>query len=156
MVTIRLAKSTDLPVLEQMMYELHNEHHLACPQHFKSAQAVMEEKRISDYLESPEGLVFVAFGNHYCIGFVSGHFADLVSSVSQPILMGSIDEFYVFPSYRGQGIGTQLLQRIEKEFEDYGVQQLFVEVWDFNQPAIKLYQKLGFGHHIHCLRKGIR
>ncbi|MDW6093039.1 GNAT family N-acetyltransferase [Vibrio rhizosphaerae] len=156
MANIRLAKSSDLQVLELMMYELHNEHHLACPQHFKSAQAVMQEKRITDYLDSPEGLVFIALSEHHCIGFVSGHFADLVSSVSKPVLMGSIDEFYVFPSYRGQGIGSQLLQRIEREFDDYGVQQVFVEVWDFNQPAIKLYQKLGFSHHIHCLRKGIR
>ncbi len=156
MVNIRLAKSSDLPVLEQMMYELHNEHHLACPQHFKSAEAVMQEKRIADYLESPEGLVFVALCDHRCIGFVSGHFADLVSSVSQPVLMGSIDEFYVLPPYRGQGIGSQLLQRIEREFEDYGVQQVFVEVWDFNQSAVKLYQRLGFSHHIHCLRKGIQ
>ncbi|MDW6004095.1 GNAT family N-acetyltransferase [Vibrio mangrovi] len=156
MVKIRLAKSSDLAALEKMMYDLHDEHHLACPQHFKVAKEAMEEKRIADYLESPEGLVFIAELNDQCIGFVSGHFADLVSSVSRNVFMGSIDEFYVLPQYRGQGIGSQLLKRIEKEFDDYGVQQMFVEVWDFNQSAIRLYQNLGFAHHIHWLRKGIR
>jgi ribosomal protein S18 acetylase RimI-like enzyme len=156
MVEIRLAKSSDLTVLDQMMYDLHEEHHVACPEHFKSAYDVMQEKRIADYLELPEGLVFVAASREKVIGFVSGHFSELVSAVSQNVLMGSIDEFYVLPQYRQQGIGSRLLQRIEKEFDDYGVQQLFVEVWDFNQTAIKLYQKLGFCHHIHWLRKGIR
>jgi ribosomal protein S18 acetylase RimI-like enzyme len=32
---------------------------------------------------------------------------------------------------------------------------MFVEVWNFNQQALALYEKQGFGHHIHCLRKPI-
>jgi GNAT superfamily N-acetyltransferase len=87
------------------------------------------------------------------IGFITGHFCELISAVSKPVLMGSVDEFYVLPCYRNQSVGQQLLARIERELKNYGVVQLFVEVWDFNQKAQQFYQQVGFDAHIHWLRK---
>ncbi len=49
--------------------------------------------------------------------------------------MGSVVELYVLPAFRGQGIASQLCHKLERVFKDYGVKQMFVEVWDFNQSA---------------------
>ena len=89
------------------------------------------------------------------IGFVTGHFCELVSTVSKPVAMGSIDELFIMPEYRKSGVAEQLLAKIEQTLVDYGVQQIFVEVWDFNQAARALYNKLGFASHIHWLRKSV-
>jgi ribosomal protein S18 acetylase RimI-like enzyme len=70
-------------------------------------------------------------------------------------MMGSVDELYVLPEYRKQGTAKALIEKIEATFIDYGVKQMFVEVWDFNQTAISLYENQGFGHHIHWLRKSL-
>lgn len=80
-------------------------------------------------------------------------FCELTSVVSQPVMMGSVDELYVMPEYRKQGTAQALLDKIESTFIDYGATQMFVEVWSFNRQALALYEKQGFGHHIHCLRK---
>lgn len=152
---IRRATYNDLPVLEQQMYLLHDEHYQAEPEHFKTADQVMEEKRIAEYIDAPDALVYVAEQEGKVIGFVTGHFGELISTVSKPMMMGSIDELYVLAEYRRQGAGKRLLDRCFSEFEDYGVKQVFVEVWDFNQHAVELYQQLGFEHHIHWLRKGL-
>jgi diamine N-acetyltransferase len=152
---IRRASHRDLATLQELMFKLHDEHYQAEPQHFKPAQEVMEEKNIAHYINDPDGLVFVAAVDDQIIGFVTGHFCELISSVSQKVLMGSVDELYVESTFRQQGIGKQLLERTFKELEQYGVKQIFVEVWGCNQNAIELYQNMGFQHHIHWLRKDV-
>jgi ribosomal protein S18 acetylase RimI-like enzyme len=153
---IRRASQEDLPTLENLMYQLHDEHHRAEPIHFKTAQEVMLDKSIADYINAPDALVFVASDEQRIVGFITGHFGEFESSISKAVMMGSIDELYVEPAARNKSIGSRLLRRCAQEFDDYGVKQIFVEVWDFNQSALKLYNSLGYESHIHCLRKAIK
>ncbi|MGR5239099.1 N-acetyltransferase family protein [Vibrio alfacsensis] len=146
----------DLESLNDLMFELHDEHHLQSPELFKTAEEIEQEKSIARYLDNPECLVFVAKNEDDIIGFISGHFCELISTVSKPVMMGSIDELYVLPEYRKQGAAKALVERMEATFLDYGVKQMFVEVWDFNQTAMTLYENHGFGHHIHWLRKSLK
>jgi diamine N-acetyltransferase len=156
-VTISTATHHDLIALKKMMFALNQEHPIACPDHFKTAEVIEEEgeKDIADYLNHPECLVYVAKNGKEVIGFITGHFCELISAISKPMLMRSVDEFYILPEYRGQSFGQQLFKRIERELKNYGVVQLFVEVWDFNQKARNFYQQVGFDAHIHWLRKAL-
>lgn len=149
------AQSADLPQLNTLMYQLHKDHHQQCPDHFKSAEEVAKEKDIASYLNNPECLVYVVKEGDLVVGFVTGHFCELISQVSQPVQMGSIDELYVLPEYRKQGVANLLTDKIEHSFDDYGVTQIFVEVWAFNKAAIEFYRKRCFANHILCLRKAI-
>ncbi|SKA15757.1 histone acetyltransferase [Vibrio cincinnatiensis] len=149
------AQLSDLEQLNQLMYELHDEHHQSSPEYFKTAQEIEQEKSIARYLDDPQCLVYVAKRDEKIIGFITGHFCELISTVSKPILMGSLDELYVDPVYRQQGVARELLLHLEKTFILYGVKEIFVEVWAFNQAALQLYQATGFVHHIHWLRKSV-
>ncbi len=150
------ASERDLESLNHLMYALHDEHHLACPEYFKTAAEIEQEKSIATYLDDPQGLVYVARYDGQIIGFITGHFCELISTVSKTLLMGSIDELYVCPSYRKRGVADALCCRIENTFRDYGVRQVFVEVWNFNQSALNFYAESGFSHHIHYLIKPIK
>lgn len=152
---IRVAQAQDLESLNDMMFRLHDEHHYQCPEHFKTAEDIEQEKSIARYLDDPECIVLIAFEEQRIVGFVSGHFCELISSVSKPVQMGSIDELYVLPECRKSGIAKQLCKSIEQRFDDYGVKQIFVEVWNFNSNALDFYKELGFEHHIHWLRKPV-
>ncbi len=152
---IRAANQSDLDQLNELMYLLHDEHHQQCPEYFKIAEDIEHEKSIARYLDNPECLVFVACEHDQIVGFVSGHFCELVSAVSKPVQMGSIDELYVRPKSRKSGVAQQLCERIEQRFEEYGVEEVFVEVWDFNQPANQFYKQFGFQNHINWLRKKV-
>ncbi len=154
-VAISSAQFDDLEQLNDLMFALHDEHHQQCPEHFKTAEEIEQEKSVSRYIDSPECLIFVAKQQGRILGFVTGHFCELISSVSKPVLMGSIDELYVHPEARQQGVAKLLMDTIEARLIDYGVKQIFVEVWQFNQSALGLYQSLGFEHHIHWLRKPV-
>ncbi|MCE0492465.1 GNAT family N-acetyltransferase [Vibrio salinus] len=152
---IHSASRRDIKILDDLMHALHDEHHSAQPEFFKTADEIAEEKNIGLYLDEPDGLVFCAKQEDKIVGFITGHFSELTSTVSQTVFMGSIDELYVKPQFRGMGIGQALLKRIETELKDYGVKHIFVEVWAFNKTALDIYHSVGFKHHIHWLHKDI-
>lgn len=49
------------------------------------------------------------------------------------------------PSARGKGVGEQMMRRVmEIGFDELGLHRLELVVFDFNQAAIRLYEKVGF------------
>ena len=54
-----------------------------------------------------------------------------------------LDELYVQPENRGQGIGKALIEHLATE-RPFGAVAFKLDVWPENQRAIALYQTLGF------------
>lgn len=50
-----------------------------------------------------------------------------------------IDEIYLFKEYRNNGIGTEIINNIKKEYEE-----LYVWVYKNNVKAVQLFERLGF------------
>lgn len=50
----------------------------------------------------------------------------------------------VFPDYRGQGIGHQLLQLAEKKAKEHGLEKLSLIVFERNDGAKRLYERTGY------------
>jgi ribosomal protein S18 acetylase RimI-like enzyme len=82
------------------------------------------------------------------------HFFRQNSHVSGLILGGiKYDRAYIWElvvdqSLRGQGVGTQLILRFIKSAQSRRAETIIVET-GHNQPAIHLYQRLGFAPHQH-------
>ncbi|MCG9886836.1 MAG: GNAT family N-acetyltransferase [Cyanobacteria bacterium] len=55
-----------------------------------------------------------------------------------------IDELWIDPNWRGQGLGRQALERIEQDCRDRAIVALRLEVGRTNQTARALYQRMGF------------
>lgn len=51
-----------------------------------------------------------------------------------------LDDFYILPRFRGQGIGTALLEKLTREVQG----PLFLYVFNENRGAIRLYERFGF------------
>jgi ribosomal protein S18 acetylase RimI-like enzyme len=58
-----------------------------------------------------------------------------------------IDELYVEPQYRRQGIGLRAVQFVEERARELGVQALHLEVDPGNDPALELYRRAGYEDH---------
>jgi GNAT superfamily N-acetyltransferase len=52
-----------------------------------------------------------------------------------------LEDFYVLPELRGEGIGSQLFDRVVEIAKDRGVKRMDWQVLEWNEPAIKFYQK---------------
>ncbi|ARF15929.1 GNAT family N-acetyltransferase [Sporosarcina ureae] len=48
------------------------------------------------------------------------------------------------PACRGKGIGMIALEYLEEQVRKYGLKRMELGVFEFNKPALKLYQKLGY------------
>jgi ribosomal protein S18 acetylase RimI-like enzyme len=55
---------------------------------------------------------------------------------------------YVRPEYRGKGINRKIIEMLKKWASTQNIDELRLEVYVGNEPAIKAYQKIGFLKHI--------
>jgi len=82
----------------------------------------------------------IAVKDHWIIGWV------LIGPDFNPIhteKTGSILSIYVFPDYRNEGVGKQLMMRALKELQQHNYRKVHLNVYTGN-PAKILYEKLGF------------
>ena len=54
-----------------------------------------------------------------------------------------MDDLYIKPEYRGQGIGSRVLDRIINLAKETGCHKIRWQVLEWNTPAINLYKKAG-------------
>lgn len=67
----------------------------------------------------------------YCITMTAGDDEELLTIAVKPQLMR-------------QGLGRQLMQNLLQDARQRGANHLFLEVRESNQPAIHLYEQMGF------------
>ena len=93
------------------------------------------EKSVGEELGNPLSLWLVALEGETLAGYIG----------SQSV-MGESDMMNVAvdPSFRRQGTGEQLVNALVEELAKAGNHCLSLEVRASNEPAISLYQKLGF------------
>ncbi len=65
---------------------------------------------------------------------------DQISGIRHP----NIFLIYVEPAYRRRGIGRALMQYMEVWAKAQGYQQIGLQVFTINDPAIELYRQLGY------------
>lgn len=93
------------------------------------------EKSIASELDSRLSLWLVAMDGETVVGYVG----------SQSVL-GETDmmNIAVSPNYRRQGIAEKLVVELIEKLREKGNHSLMLEVRSSNDPAQKLYEKLGF------------
>ncbi len=57
---------------------------------------------------------------------------------------GDVQNILVDQSFRGRGLGRQLLQALTDDLVAQGAEAVFLEVRSSNDVAVKLYQSIGF------------
>jgi len=130
---IRQATVDDIPAIEALdrysVSPLRNIHH-DLQKYFGSLDPSMHERN----------LVFLAQVD----AEVAGKAELVLSPATLPIQVGYIKRVIVHPDYRGQGIARQLMKALVAFSQEQGITFLDLHVFEKNQPAIRLYESLGF------------
>lgn len=128
---LREADSTDSEVLLEMYLEFEPE---------DRAQGIppVREEGIRDWLD-------VLLAPH-CYNVIARHEERVVGhSVLVPDERGAYElAIFVLQPYQGAGIGTSLLETLLGLGQDQGVETVWLTVERWNEPAIRLYRKVGF------------
>jgi GNAT superfamily N-acetyltransferase len=88
------------------------------------------------------GQVFVAAGEEELCGYLA---LVHVLSLEHGGLMAEIDEFFVLPGARAQGVGGQLLAAAEQALRERGCVRLQLQLGVANTAARGFYERRGFG-----------
>jgi GNAT superfamily N-acetyltransferase len=132
MTTIRIAKKEDCPRLMELVNELALFEKLP-----EEVTVTLEEFEDAGFGEKPVWKSFVAEDNDIIVGFALYY-------VRYSTWKGCrlyLEDLLVTESYRGKGAGKLLFDRVIKETLDMGYSGMVWQVLDWNEPAIKFYQK---------------
>lgn len=105
------------------------------------------EKMLND-VSTKQGQIYVLDVDGVVSGFVAGVIFDVGDEPDEfdckPHKMGRVIELFVAESYRGQGFGKKLLQKLEQYFKEKGCLKMNLEVFAPNTNAYQFYKKYGF------------
>ncbi len=111
---------------------------------FESLQtsSAHREFAVKKLLTDPKlGTIWLIYNNDHLAGY-------MIVCYSYSIEFGGldafIDEFYLLPEQRGQGIGNQALKQIKVHSQKAGVKALHLEVAKDNHRAREFYSGIGF------------
>jgi ribosomal protein S18 acetylase RimI-like enzyme len=93
-------------------------------------------------VESSWGVSLVAEARGRTVGFLSGGIKD--SPAWRPVRATEIHTIFVEEGFRGQGLGTQLVEAFVRWSQAHGVQAIDVGAFASNERAIAFYRRAGF------------
>lgn len=145
-ITIRGARNSDAEGVLRLLEQIAAFHHEGRPDIFKANSRKYTKEEFEDILKDEKRPVFVAvdtentvFGYAFCMVMEQkgqGPFH------AYPLLY--IDDICVDRTARGQRIGQKLFEAVKMYTQEAGIRNIELNVWEFNEGAIKFYEKCGF------------
>ena len=143
---IREAVPTDYPALVPIADEVHTLHAAAHPSIFQSVERAssLPQAYVDELLAGDTSTIQVAEIAGRIVGFAIVSVFDAPPfEVLIPRRIVFIDNMVVTEAQRGQGIGQALLEVAIEWGRARGATTLELTVWEFNQRARALYERLG-------------
>ncbi len=145
----RLERTDELDALEPLWLALHRHHRTVLPERLLVADDAASWQRRRDvyrgWLESGTALALVA--ERAGGGVVGYAFAHVIDGPDETFAVGRrYAELYslsIAPEERGTGIGTQLLEELDRELTAASIVDLTVAVMTDNHAARRFYERRG-------------
>ena len=150
---LRVGGAADLDILEPLWVAVHHRHVETMPElapyvddagTWRARRALYEE-----LLAKPDTLLLLATVDDNPVGYGLTHVMPVADSWIEDTWttgdrIGEIESLSVLPAYRGSGLGSELLARLEAHLHDRGVDDLILGALAGNSDAIRLYQRSGY------------
>lgn len=133
--TLRAATSADLPLILEFIRGL-----AAYEKLLDEVEATEEKLRATLFGPRPAAECVLAFADDAPAGFAI-FFTNYSTFLAKPGLY--LEDLFVKPEFRGQGLGKALLLHLAKLANARGCGRMEWTVLDWNQPAIDFYESLG-------------
>ncbi|MEE6210547.1 GNAT family N-acetyltransferase [Salarchaeum sp. III] len=149
MTTVDDATTDDLDALADQWVALVDDQrrhgtHLLAAENRAAARNVLGQRIAADQLR-------VARDGDDCLGFVTFYLEE--GLYDQDATRGIIENVYVDPDHRTQGIGSRLLDAAETALESRGADALAIAVMADNDRVRRLYESRGYAPHRVILEK---
>jgi GNAT superfamily N-acetyltransferase len=144
-VNCRIARAEDLPSLCALGAEVSRFHHAALPNVFARPDDPERDATIwAQAIEEPDSVAIVAERGTQVVGVATATLADEDASVFQARRYCCLGVMGVVPAERGRGVGRALMAAVEQWAREHAAAEVHLDVWSFNETAIRLYAELGY------------
>ena len=143
----------DIDSLEPLWVGVHHAHAASMPElapYVSDAETWAEHRPLYvELFEKPETTLFLALLDGTLVGYALLHVdavretwvADTWRTGEQ---IGELESIAVAPEHRGEGIGSALLDAVDREFDELGVADVIIGLLPGNDGARRLYERRGF------------
>ncbi|MBA2176370.1 GNAT family N-acetyltransferase [Halobacillus locisalis] len=101
----------------------------------------LNNDQLFSYLHTPDQQSYTAIDDS--TGDRIGHI--VLGRIDKRNNQARIGKVFVSPSFRGRGVAEEMVrQTLTIAFDDLNLHKVTLGVFDFNHPAIRCYQKVGF------------
>lgn len=150
------ATAADYHGVCDLLGELDRVHREALPLVFCKVEGpVRSVEWVAEALSDENSALFVAECAGELAGLAQAHIH--VSSSPLPILIrrrfGVLDAIVVSKRFRRRGMAQALVRRAEQWVAEQRADHLQIGVWEFNEEALSLYEKLGYSTAYRTLSK---
>ena len=153
MAEITRGNAEDVPRLEPLWVAVHHQHQAAMPElaPYVSDEVTWREHRpmYEELFRRPDTFLFLASDVDRLIGYALGHVTPvedtwIADTWRTGKRIGELESISVLPEYRGQGLGSRLLDEVDREFDALGVEDVVIGLLPGNEGARRLYERHGF------------
>jgi ribosomal protein S18 acetylase RimI-like enzyme len=150
---LRTGGAEDLDLVEPLWVAVHHRHAETMPElaPYVSDDETWRVRRAlyEELLAKPDTLLLVAAVDGAVVGYGLAHvLAAEETWIPDTWVTGSrigeIESLSVLPEYRGGGLGSELLRRLEEHLAEKGVEDLILGALAGNRDAIRLYERQGY------------
>jgi GNAT superfamily N-acetyltransferase len=134
-ITLRAARPDDVPLILRFIQGLAEYEKLA-----HACVATEESLAATLFGPRPYAEVILAFSNETPAGFAL-FFHNYSTFLAKPGIY--LEDLFVDPEFRGQGLGKALLKELARLAVERGCGRLEWSVLDWNEPSIQFYLSLG-------------
>jgi ribosomal protein S18 acetylase RimI-like enzyme len=145
--------ASDVPSLEPLWVAVHRAHVASMPElapYVSDAETWAERRALYEQaFAKPDTVLLLAFEGDALIGYALAH----VLAVEETWIpdtwrtgprIAEVESLSVLPEYRGQGVGTALMDELDGEIAALGVDDVIVGALAGNEDALRLYRRRGF------------
>ena len=151
-ITIRAAEPHDCDRISELLAQIGDLHHRSRPDIFQPNIRKYTPEQLLEILNTPEKPIFVAVIDNEAngaAGFVVGYvFCQILNYQGHPVFNSYktlyIDDICVDEQLRSKGVGSLLLEKCKDLAKEHDCYCIDLNVWKFNEDAIKFYEKCGF------------
>ncbi|AUV85940.1 GNAT family N-acetyltransferase [Vibrio campbellii] len=155
MLNIRQACIEDISVIKKLQFQLNEYHQANLPDDFLSPEEIEQKIDLHKIIESEKSIFLIAESNEQLVGYIFGELWDRKSWTLKQRKIASIEQIIVEPNFRSQGVGLKLIEAFEDNAISKGGEELWLEVYSFNESALSLYRKAGIEPKIQLGQKAL-
>ncbi len=145
-IALRAATREDYELLCTLFTQLDRVHSQALPEFFRPIEGpARTQEFFAELLANEDAALFVAEHQGTPVGVIHCYVHTTPQiPVVVPRRFVLIQDMVVDESFRHQGVGQALMERVYQWAREKGVKEVELRVWEFNTAARSLYEKLGY------------